>query len=414
MTDAKATTDWQGLEVAITGRLASMPRAEAVRRLERAGARPVVLPTASTALLVVGRGGPPLGEDGRLTASLREARHLQGRGAALEIVPEEVFLQRLGLHDRQADLHRLYTIAHLGRILGVPASRVRRWVHAGLITPARTVGRLLFFGFAEVSAARTLLNLTRSGVTPARLRRSLGQLSDWLDDGGRSLAQLELLERGRTLVVRMPDGRLAEPSGQLVFGFGDNQAGPTHEPPLVLPLGGATEHALDPARDPGAASGARATRSLDIDAWFDAALRAEAEDRLDDALGAYAHAELLGGEQPDLCFNRGNVLFALGRADAAEASFRRAIALDPVYAEAWNNLGVVLGDLGRIDQAVDAYRRALDAAPGYADAHYNLAETLAGQGDRAGACEHWRHYLEQDPHGLSAREVRARLEGAEE
>ena len=35
---------------------------------------------------------------------------------------------------------------------------------------------------AEVAAARTLLHLTRSGVTPSRLRRSLGQLGGWLDD----------------------------------------------------------------------------------------------------------------------------------------------------------------------------------------------------------------------------------------
>jgi len=343
-------------------------------------------------------------------------------------VPEEVFLQRLGLQDREADLHRLYTIAHLGRILGVPASRVRRWVRAGLITPARVVGRLLFFGFAEVAAARTLLHLSRAGVTPARLRRSLGQLSGWFDDGGRSLAQLELLERGKTLVVRMPDGRLAEPSGQLVMGFGDDAGGtvsnlpgsPRPEETHGIGLGGPDDTAglagaAAPAQQPGNVHPApRSPAPVDVDAWFDAALRAEAEDRLDDALAAYAQAERLGGEQADLCFNRGNVFFALGRSDDAVDSFRQAVTLDPGYAEAWNNLAVVLGDVGRADEAIDAYSRALAAAPGYADAHYNLAETLAGRGDLAGACEHWRRYLEQDPNGLSAREVRARLERAGE
>ena len=114
------TLDRRALEhrvVAITGRLASMSREEAMRRLAEAGAVYVKEPTPETDLLVVGQGGPPLGEDGRLTASLRTARDLREAGSAIEIVPEEELLAHLGVEG--FDLDRLYTTEQLGRILGV-------------------------------------------------------------------------------------------------------------------------------------------------------------------------------------------------------------------------------------------------------------------------------------------------------
>ena len=78
-----ALTDLAGAEVAVTGRLASMSRDEAHARIQEVGGRVVDQPRSGTNFLVVGQGGPPLGEDGRLTNSLREAHSLLGCGTGV-------------------------------------------------------------------------------------------------------------------------------------------------------------------------------------------------------------------------------------------------------------------------------------------------------------------------------------------
>ena len=78
---AEGKQELRGLRVSITGRLASMSRDEACARIAAAGGQYDATPSADTALLVVGQGGPPLGEDGRLTRSLRAARGLEGLAA---------------------------------------------------------------------------------------------------------------------------------------------------------------------------------------------------------------------------------------------------------------------------------------------------------------------------------------------
>jgi DNA-binding transcriptional MerR regulator len=193
-----------------------MARAEAQRRIEAGGGRVVSSPGPSTDLLVVGAGGPPLGDDGRLTQSLREARALQELGAAIRIVPEEELLERLGL-SKSDGLGRLYTTEQLARVLGVPARSIRAWVRHGLIQPAQVVRRLAFFEFRQVATARALSRLAAAGVRPAAIRDSLERLGAWLGQGDEALAQLETLEQSRLLVVRTSEG-LAEPDARSLPG----------------------------------------------------------------------------------------------------------------------------------------------------------------------------------------------------
>ena len=411
--------DLAGREVAITGRMASMSRQEAVRRLVEVGARYVSLPSERTDLLVLGQGGPPLGEDGRLTYSLRRARDLVQAGEPLEILREEAFLARLGLHERLEDIHRLYTTQQLSRILKVPVAQVRAWVRHGLITPTREVRRLLLFDFRQVSSARELVELARQGVSPGRLRTSLEQLQGWLGEGALPLAQLETLERDGDLVVRLADGRVADPDGQLRLAFGAAaaadaaEAGEAGEAAAAEPAGGPGSDAAASAGGPGANSVSHLrTPPLAADddplAWFGLGLAAEERGDHAAAVPAYERSLRLDPRE-ETAFNLGNCLLALDRAHEAVTAYERATELDPEYVEAWNNLGVALADAGRGAEGCLALRRALALAPDYADAHYNLAETLAADGDVEAAREHWRAYLRQDPHSAWARELRERL-----
>lgn len=374
------------VEVAITGRLASMTRAEACSRIVEAGGTYVPSPSRTTAWLIVGQGGPPLGEDGRLTHSLREARDLEAAGTGIQILPEQDFVARLGLEQRREDLQRLFTTEQLSRILGVPAARLRSWVRHELIRPVRVVRRLCFFDFPQVACAKALSQLTQTGVTPQRIRRSLEQLGAWLPEAARSLAQLEAIEQGGPLLVRTAEGQLAEPTGQLRLEFGEAEPDVADAQPIALP-------SID----------------RDAEAWFEVGIDAEEAERLGDAVQAYERALARGKQDSEVYFNLGNALYGLDRKREAAQRFTQAVEDKPDYVEAWNNLGNVLSELGHGVEAVHAYRAALSIEPDYADAYYNLAETLASQGELAEARRQWLAYLERDPNSSWAREVRTRL-----
>lgn len=55
----------------------------------------------------------------------------------------------------------------------------------------------------------------------------------------------------------------------------------------------------------------------------------------------------------------------------AEAAFRKAIALDAQYVDAYVNLGVTLYQMGRLDEALKEYDTALAIAPDDAALHHN-------------------------------------------
>jgi len=74
-----------------------------------------------------------------------------------------------------------------------------------------------------------------------------------------------------------------------------------------------------------------------------------------------------------------------GRFDQAEGALRRAVALDPSDAIAWNNLGYALRRRGRAADAAAPYRAALRLDPGLAEAHQGLATALRALGRDAEA-----------------------------
>ena len=59
--------------------------------------------------------------------------------------------------------------------------------------------------------------------------------------------------------------------------------------------------------------------------------------------------------------------------DSAIIQFRKAIQIDPKYAEAQNNLGVVYEKQGKTRSALAAYRKAVEIDPNLSEAKENLA-----------------------------------------
>ena len=85
--------------------------------------------------------------------------------------------------------------------------------------------------------------------------------------------------------------------------------------------------------------------------------------------------------------NAPGVLLENHKADygSAEQHYRRAIAIDPEYADAHYNLGVLLDHKEDYDGAEQHYRRAIAIDPEYADAHCNLDILLE---QRKADCRH--------------------------
>jgi tetratricopeptide (TPR) repeat protein len=140
-------------------------------------------------------------------------------------------------------------------------------------------------------------------------------------------------------------------------------------------------------------------------------------------------------------FDLGGAQWDQGKMTAAIASYRKALEVDPGYAEAWSNLGGALGaggdnageieaylhaisvnprlapvwsnlgnallEAGDVDEAISACRRAVEVDANHAQAHFNLGVTLrhAGRGEEALAC--FRRTLELEPGHAPARELLA-------
>ena len=449
-------------EVAFAGRLASMTRQEAGTRVAEAGGRVVREPGANTAYLVVGHGGWPLRADGRPSSSMARARRLKEQRAALNIVSETTFLQILGLTEKVEDLQRLFTTAQLSRILEVPAREIRAWMRRKLIRPVKVARRLAWFDFREVAMARALHALTSAGVSPTRIGRSIRELAQWLPDaqGAQAmLTQLETFAHGPTLSIRLQDGRLADPGGQLLLDFHRDAASRSegagtirafvpppapaadrsaadphshHRPAAAAPdlvrdlaavLGMGPDGSPSPEQPP--AGGQRSGEPRTVlelsaatggalagagpDELFQRGVRAEDAGQWQLARHLYERALAAGGPDPETCFNLGNVLYELDRKHAAAERYLQAVALDAEYVESLNNLGNALAESGWLQEAVRAYRSALRLEPAYADAHSNLAETLVYLGRYQEARFHWTAYLAIDPRSSWANAIRELL-----
>ncbi len=366
-------TPLNGAEVAITGRLLSMTRAQAVERLQKAGARHVREPGPTTALLIASEATGHLTADGRLSRSLEQFRELKRQGSGIRLVAETEFLRLLGAQDELADLSRLYTAAQVSRIAEAPLSEVRAWIRKGLLQPARQNNLLAWFEFKDIVLARNLSRLTSSGVPASQIHRSLSEIARWLPDGERVIGRLEAY--AQRLRVRLSDGSLAEPSGQRLMDFqgGGNPAGGA----------GARRVASFPADRQ---TGTRPSRISASD-WLAAAEEAEEQGDLGAAAMGYRRA-LETSPQAETYFNLGNVLYELGREAEAAERYLQAINAEHDFAEAWNNLGNALVALRKLEDGVRAYEMALTLEPNYPDPHCNLATVL----ERLGRSEQaWGH-----------------------
>ena len=76
--------------------------------------------------------------------------------------------------------------------------------------------------------------------------------------------------------------------------------------------------------------------------------------------------------------------------EQAGEAFVPVVAVNPRHSAAWNKLGTAYSGRGRADEAVDSYRKALEIEPGFAEAHSNYAELMRNMGRLDIASEHYQ------------------------
>lgn len=421
MTDPKQTTHspgtasvgsppLQGERVAFTGTLASMTHQQAMQFAEQYGGTATAGVSRKTTMLVVGEEGWPLEQDGQPSQKLRQVNEWNAQGGECRILKESDWLFLVGLEDRRREIRGEHTPAMLSRLLNVPANEIRGWARIGLIRPVRTVGRLPFFDFQEVSGARRIAELLAAGVTDRELKRGFHALKSMLPGIERPLSQLQILARDSRLLYRDERGLVEPATRQRRFDFDsaeDDTDGPDGGPGGAADEPDATVKFEAPEPD---TPGQHSRRSPSE--WFDEGCR-----RLD-ADDAAAAAECFrmslmdrpGDAETQFCL--AEALYRLGNTEAALERYYAAVECDNQYLEALTQIGVLHIDLDQFDAACDAFNLALNVHPEYPEAHWHLANLLAEKGRHDEARPHWQAYLAHDSRSPWAETARQQLASA--
>ena len=381
---------FKNLRIAFAGKLGGMTKREAQNLVRDHGGIPVDQLSAEVDLVVIGADELPLDEASLLDESIRQ----QAAEGQLEVISETQFWQRLGMFDDESNV-RLYTPAMLAELLNVPVSIIRRWHRRKLIVPVREVRRLPYFDFQEVATARQLAALLAAGASPGAIERKLAELSRYVPDVERPLAQLSVIVQGKQLLLRQGEG-LIEPGGQLRFDFDalDQRENVPAEPApaqATVPLPSDNVLSSSPAE------------------MLELAATIEDEGQLEQAAELYRAVLAATGPTPEVCFQLAELLYRLGDVPAARERYYMAIELDEDYVEARANLGCVLAETGQLELAVAAFQGALLYHGEYPDVHYHLARTLDELGRRDTAEQHWREFLALAPCSPWSDEARQRL-----
>ncbi|MBF0159882.1 MAG: tetratricopeptide repeat protein [Magnetococcales bacterium] len=128
------------------------------------------------------------------------------------------------------------------------------------------------------------------------------------------------------------------------------------------------------------------------DGWTLAGMILRRLNRIPEANEAYRKAIALQPDFADPYNNFANLLREQGQFEEAVLYYRQAALLKPDFADAFNNLGGALQDVCRVDEAIVSFNRALDLRPDNADAHWDraLALLLSGDYERGWVDYEWR------------------------
>lgn len=121
------------------------------------------------------------------------------------------------------------------------------------------------------------------------------------------------------------------------------------------------------------------------------------------AIGAFE--TITATESDDVMFHAklGDDLYRQRRFESAVEEYKKALAVNPRYADIRNHLGMALYALSRYDEAIEEFNHAIAINQKYIEAYVNLAIAYRDNGDAELAREHFERATELDPGNVVAK-----------
>ncbi len=132
-------------------------------------------------------------------------------------------------------------------------------------------------------------------------------------------------------------------------------------------------------------------------AHYDLANGLAEEGLKEESIVEYRRAIELNPNYADIHYNLANVLASMNRNEEAIAEYHAAIKIVPLYAAAWGNLGNTLLSMGRVDEAVAYLAKAVEILPESGKMRCNLANGLSTQGRVAESMVQYQEALRLQP-----------------
>ena len=261
---------------------------------------------------------------------------------------------------------KLFSTAEVASIVNLPDHRIRTFVKAGFLAPAKDRAGTLQFSFRDLLFLKTAKSLLASRVPAKRIVNILSSLKRQLPDE-QHLSSLKIYADGRRVVVWDGKAQWQPDSGQFLFNFDARS---------VMRMLKLPEPKLPKT-------------SLDARYWFNLAVEFE-KTSTQEAQRAYEKALELDPNMGDAHLNLGKLYHDAGMFKKSEPHYQAAIKHAPDDPAPYFNLGVLLEDLRRPREAAVLYREALKRDARFADAHYNLGLLLESLDMRREAFVHLR------------------------
>jgi tetratricopeptide (TPR) repeat protein len=271
-----------------------------------------------------------------------------------------------------------YSRDEVRRLLGVSARQLTSWEREKFVSTGGS------FGFSDILALRTLIELRENKISPARIRKALAALRAKLKEVTNPLTELRIYSHHGKIQVQFAGQRMEPMSGQLLLDFDEEEISKL----LSFPA----------QSDEAAGAGRKHRARREAEHWFETGLALEQTGApVEEIIAAYRKASELDPGSAGALVNLGTVYFNLRDWRQAENHYLKALEADAQYALAHFNLGNLYDEQGKRPLALEHYLAALRIHPNYADAHYNLALLYQSSGWPLKAVRHWKLYLKLDP-----------------
>ncbi len=313
-----------------------------------------------------------------------------------------------------------YSRKQVLRMLGLSNRQLAAWERQGFVSPqtvmrpventgkcvraaapkregmARSRSTECVYTFSDIVSLRTLLQLRKEGVPPARIRSLHAAMKRKLGDVERPWSELQFQKRGKRLLVHFKGTSLEPMTGQFVLEYAPKDRATT------------VRKLEKPAHPRGLSE---TDGKVLADRFFRAGLRyEERKDTLPKAIRAYQKAIDLDAHAAGAWINLGTVFYSLGKLSEAERCYRAVLAFDADYALAHFNLANVFDERQEWEKARRHYEEAVRLSPNSPDPHYNLALVYERLGLHGRARRQWLEYLKRDPNSQWAAFARQQLE----